>query len=96
MKLRQFKPALIAGALLATAYAGSAAAYSDTLWDDIFAQNMARLEMMKMYDANSDHTVDKTEFMHHADMMFAKMDADSNGVIDEDEWGKLIRLSPKY
>jgi hypothetical protein len=34
--------------------------------------------------------------MHHSEMMFAQMDRNSDGYLDEDEWTKLIKLGQKH
>ena len=92
MKSNRIKLALAGAAVLAAAQAGSAFATSDTLWDDFFAESMQRMEMMKMFDANHDHKVTHDEFMNHAAAMFARMDTNGDGAIDESEWTKLTGL----
>ena len=90
MKARHLNVALASAALLGVLGSSPvlAAGPSDSIWDDAFLRGLQRMPMMKMMDTNGDHKVSKEEFMHHAEMMFAKMDRNSDGVIDEIEWLK--------
>ena len=95
MQARKLTIALASAALLGSLAASSAFAASDTLWDDLYLKGLQRMTMMKMMDTDGDHKVTKAEFMHHSEMMFAQMDRNGDGVLDEDEWTKLIKLTNK-
>jgi hypothetical protein len=96
MQARKLKLALVSAALLGSLAASGAHAQSDTLWDDLYLKGLQRMTMMKMMDTDGDHKVTKAEFMHHSDMMFAQMDRNSDGDLDEDEWTTLIKLGQKH
>lgn len=80
----------LAGLLLLSAAvsipAASAQGYGATYGSDTYHKMMGSMKMMKIIDKDADHKVTRAEFMAYHEAMFAKMDKNKDGVIDQDEW----------
>lgn len=51
-----------------------------------YSRELRSMKMMKMMDADSDHTVTRAEFLAHHKKIFEKMDTSGDQQLDPQEW----------